>query len=244
MRAFLYPVLAGTLILGGCTGRLDHFMQPPSMTPVADPRQQEEARKISMPMPAPQADKFEPNSLWRTGARSFLNDQRADDVGDIVKVVIDVDDTANLNNSSQRARSSDEGVNVPNFLGLESNLPNFLPDEVEPEDLVDFGSDSAYAGNGAINRREEIEVRVAATITEVLPNGNFVIAGRQEVRVNYELRELRVAGVIRPEDIGKENEINYDEIAEARLAYGGRGQITDVQQPRYGQQFYDIVFPF
>ncbi len=231
-------------LLAGCGGRMDHFMKPPSMSPVADPREHEEARTVSMPMPPPQAEISQANSLWRTGARSFLNDQRADQIGDIVTVVIDMNDTATVNNSSRRSRSSGEGAGIPNFFGLQSNLPNFLPDEVDPENLIDFGSDSSYAGDGVINRREEIEVRVAAVITQILPNGNFVIAGRQEVRVNFELRELRVAGVIRPEDINPDNGINYDQIAEARLSYGGRGQITDVQQPRYGQQLYDIIFPF
>ena len=81
-------------------------------------------------------------------------------------------------------------------------------------------------------------------ITEVLPNGNLAIFGRQEVQVNFERRDLVVAGVIRPEDITSGNTIAYEQIAEARVSYGGQGQITDFQQPRYGQQLYDIVFPF
>ena len=144
----------------------------------------------------------------------------------------------------QGGRTNNEKAGLPNFFGLESRLPAILPDAVDPSSLVDLDSSSTSSGNGTIQRNERIAMRVAAVVTQVLPNGNFVIAGRQEVRVNYELREMRIAGVIRPEDISNANTIEYDKIAEARITYGGRGQITDVQQPRYGQQVLDVILPF
>ena len=79
---------------------------------------------------------------------------------------------------------------------------------------------------------------------DVLPNGILSIVGSQEIRVNFELRDLQVSGFVRPEDISRQNEITYDKIASARVSYGGRGQISDVQQPRYGQQVLDILLPF
>nr|NIR59328.1 flagellar basal body L-ring protein FlgH [Gammaproteobacteria bacterium] len=199
----------------------------------------------ALPMPRPQqAEPREPNSLWRAGSRAFFKDQRASDVGDILTVVIDIDDDANINNSSERSRDNSESAGLGSFLGFEESLDKVLPDEVDNENLVDADSSSLSSGVGAIQRNEEINLRVAAMVTQVLPNGNLVIGGRQEVRVNFENRILQVVGVIRPEDITSQNTIDYEQIAEARISYGGRGQITDVQQPRYGQQVFDIIWPF
>jgi len=133
---------------------------------------------------------------------------------------------------------------LTNFLGYESHLHNLLPDAVSPTSVISGGSTSASNGKGSVDRSEKINLRVAATITQVLPNGNLVLAGKQQVTVNYDLRELLVTGVIRPEDISSENTVTYDQIAEARISYGGRGHIQDVQQARYGQQIFDILMPF
>ncbi|GIK99675.1 MAG: flagellar L-ring protein [Alphaproteobacteria bacterium] len=195
-------------------------------------------------MPPPVTEERQANSLWRTGSRAFFKDQRASQVGDILTVIIEIEDRARLNNSTNRSRAAGESADLSAFLGFESQLDNILPDEVDPTNLVDANSDSNTTGAGSVNRREDINLRVAAVVTQVLPNGNLVLSGRQEVRVNYEVRELLVAGIIRPEDITSTNQVDYDKIAEARISYGGRGHITDVQQPRYGQQVFDILFPF
>ena len=128
--------------------------------------------------------------------------------------------------------------------GFEAQLDQFFPDDINTSSLVDADSSGSHRGTGTIERGEEIELQVAAIVSQILPNGNLVIQGRQEVRVNFEVRELQITGVIRPEDITSGNSISSEKIAEARISYGGRGQITDMQQPRYGQQFFDIIFPF
>jgi flagellar L-ring protein precursor FlgH len=242
MRPLLIPVLL-LASLPACT-RLSEIGQAPALSTIADPAEQMEARTISMPMPPPVMMGREPSSLWRTGAKSFFRDQRAKTIGDILTVLIDIEDRAQMQNQTQRRRENTENAALPSFFGFEQKLDAILPNEVDPENLVELGSDSSSAGSGSVNRTERILLRVAAVVTQVLPNGNLVIAGRQEVRVNFELRELRIAGVIRPEDISNMNAIDYDKIAEARIAYGGRGQITDVQQPRYGQQVLDVILPW
>jgi len=165
-------------------------------------------------------------------------------VGDILTVIIDIADDANLSNTTSRSRTNAENAAASSLLGYESELNTILPDAIDPSSLIDLSSDSNSQGVGSVKRGETINLRIAALVTQVLPNGNLVIAGRQEVRVNFEVRDLRIAGMIRTADITSANTIQYDQIAEARVAYGGRGQISDVQQPRYGQQIYDILWPF
>jgi flagellar L-ring protein precursor FlgH len=236
------------LAAGGCA-RLDHLGRPPTLNPVGEG---EESRMLTpadlvgrLPTPTPPvALPSQPGSLWQTGSQNFFNDNRAQRVGDILTVLIDIDESATFDNQARRQRDNEEKMGMPSFFGLESRLHKILPDAVNPESLVDLNSASTSRGTGRYKRAEKVEMKIAAIITAILPNGNFVINGSQEVRVNYDLREMQIAGVVRPQDITGENTVTYDKIAEARIAYGGEGTISDVQQPRYGQQVFDILFPF
>ena len=235
------------LNLGACTSifeRLSQVGQPPKLTRIEDPRAIIGSQPVQTPLPAPVEATHQMGSLWRAGSSTFLRDQRATEVGDIVTVNIEIKDKAQISNTTQRSHIAAEDAAASSFLGYESNLDRFLPEAIDPTSLIDLDSSGSSEGAGSVNRDETIELRVAATVTQVLPNGNLVIAGRQEIRVNFELRELQVAGIIRPEDVASTNTIEFDQIAEARISYGGRGHITDVQQPRYGQQVYDIIWPF
>lgn len=234
------------LSLGGCNlmNRLAAVGEEPKLSTIDSPAPLAAPQAVSLPMPAPLTVDRQPNSLWRPGSRAFLKDQRASNVGDILTVIIEIQDNAAINNTTTRSRVNSENSSASAFLGYEANLARILPDAVDPTNLIDLDSDSSSQGGGGVNRNESINLRVAALVTQVLPNGNLVLAGRQEVRVNFEKRELQVAGIIRPEDITSVNTIDYDQIAEARIAYGGQGQISDVQQPRYGQQVFDILWPF
>jgi flagellar L-ring protein precursor FlgH len=242
----LAALLSATAMLAACNtaDRLSQIGAAPPLTPIQDPTRAPDYRPAQMTMPAPEQVAYQPNSLWRPGNRTFFKDQRAARVGDILTVNIKIDDKAKVANTSSRGRTNAEASGVPNFLGLESQLQNVLPDAVDPAKLVTMNSDSSSRGTGSVDRSEAINLTIAAVVTQVMPNGNLVIQGRQEVRVNYELRELLVAGIVRPEDIANDNTINHTQIAEARISYGGRGQITDVQQPRYGQQAFDVLWPF
>ncbi|SMF67939.1 flagellar L-ring protein precursor FlgH [Tistlia consotensis] len=234
------------LTLSGCNAltRLSEVGSAPSLSQIENPAVITGAQPVAMPMPAPEPLHQEANSLWRPGSRAFFKDQRASDVGDILTVVIQIDDSATLSNKSDRTRTNSENAGLPAVLGFESKFSKVLPSAVDPSNLIEATSDSSSEGTGSINRSEAIDLRVAAMVTQVLPNGNLVIAGRQETRVNFELRQLQIAGIIRPEDLTSTNTINWDQIAEARISYGGRGTMSDVQQPRYGQQLYDILWPF
>jgi len=239
--------LAGLALTGcGAVDRLSQVGQKPPQSRMENPAVLTGHQPVQIPMPRPQAESegSNANSLWRQGSRAFFKDQRASEVGDILSVVIEIDDEAELENETIRERNANENAALNGFLGFEDKLDTFLPNSVDPANLANLQSGSGHTGNGEIEREEEIRMRIATTVTQVLPNGNLVVAGRQEVRVNFENRVMQLTGIVRPEDISSENEIRHEDIAEARIAYGGEGQLTDVQQPRYGQQIYDIIFPF
>lgn len=232
--------------LAGCE-RLDNVGKAPEFSPPGAPMAPPPPpapRRVALatPPPEPQPQGAAAASLWRSGPQSLFGDKRAKRPGDIVTVVIEIDDQASISNATQRSRSGSENMSVSALFGLPAVIEGALNAGTAPGAALD--SSSASSGAGTVARNEQITLRVAATVVDLLPNGHMVIAGAQEVRVNYELRDLQVSGIIRPEDVSRRNEITYDRIAEARIAYGGRGQISDVQQPRYGQQIADIILPF
>ncbi|HET6605233.1 MAG TPA: flagellar basal body L-ring protein FlgH [Rhodopila sp.] len=240
--AFLALALSASL-LGGCglLGRLSEVGRDPAMTPTADPTKEPTWRPVSMPMPRREPTPNEANALWRSGSRAFFKDQRAAQVGDIVTVLVNMNDAANLKNVTSSTRTSAEAEGLPNFFGLESILPKTI---VDPSKLMSISSNNSNVGTGQIQRNEAVTLRLAGVVTQVLPNANLVVAAHQEFMVNGELRDLRVTGVIRPQDIASDNTVQHDRMAEARISYGGRGQLTDLQRARWGEQMMDILLPF
>ncbi|MBI3436530.1 MAG: flagellar basal body L-ring protein FlgH [Proteobacteria bacterium] len=230
-------------LLGGCAAldRIANIGEKPKLSTIDNPTAQPGYKPVQMPMPAPQLAAYNPNSLWRNGSRAFFKDQRAHQIGDILTVTVKISDKAGIANETRRSRANKEDSGIDNFFG-KSKLP--LLNKNLPVKLLQADSTASSDGKGAVTRQEDLQTNVAAVVTQVLPNGNLVIEGKQEVRVNFEMRELIVAGIVRPEDIQSDNTIDSTKIAEARIAYGGRGQITDVQQPRFGQQVMDIILPF
>jgi len=230
-----------TFAVTGCGDRLDNIGRAPTLTDIEGSREALAMR--STPLANDISDRRDTDgaSLWAAGRQSLLGDRRAQLAGDILTVVIEIDDKAEVSASSNRGRSGSESMTVGALLGIDSLGPLA---QVDLSPGISTTSSSASTGDGTTSRNEKLTLRVAATVVGTLPNGVLQIQGSQEVRVNNELRELLVSGYVRPEDISRQNEIPYDKIASARISYGGRGQITDMQQPRYGQQLTDIVLPF
>lgn len=227
----------------GCA-RLENVGRQPDLTSVADSQEHSAMAYLGLPQSLERREPADEASLWSGGRNSLLGDRRASKQGDILTVVVEIDDRAEISNSTDRSRNATQNMAVPNFLGIPQRIDERLPDGASMAEAVGTSSSSGHSGNGSVSRNEKLTLRIAATVTQRLPNGVLRIDGRQEVRVNFELRELLVQGFVRPEDISRQNEITYDKIASARISYGGRGQITDVQQPRYGQQIADIILPF
>jgi flagellar L-ring protein FlgH len=244
LRLAAVSALAASAAACGSLDRLSNVGKAPNLSAIEDPTSQPGYKPVQMPMPTPEPVSYASNSLWRQGSRAFFKDQRARLIGDLVTVKVKVTDKANIANATKRARTGSEAMSNTNNFGFESDYNKIFPDAVDPKNLFNQKTDSSVGGSGSVQRSEELTTNVAAVVTQSLPNGNLVIEGKQEIRVNFEIRELIVAGVIRPEDIESDNTIDSSKIAQARIAYGGRGQITDVQQPRYGTQVMDILLPF
>ncbi len=229
--------------LTGC-GKMRQIGQEPDFSPAQATEEHTAMVTQGLPIALAGATTADPASLWSRSRGSLLGDRRAMQRGDILTVVIEIDDSASISNSTDRARSGSQQMAIPSLFGLPQRANERLPDGATLDPAVQLSSSSSSSGDGSVRRNEQLTLRVAATVVDVLPNGVLAISGNQEVRVNYELRELLVTGYVRPEDITRQNQITYDKIAAARISYGGRGQITDMQQPRYGQQAAEILLPF
>jgi flagellar L-ring protein FlgH len=232
-------------LLAGCStmNQLASVGEAPKLSAIESPTAQAGYKPVSMPMPEMVAASYQPNSLFSNEARGFFKDQRAHKIGDILTVLVTIDDSAQISNTTDRKRTSSSESSVGGVLGsvFGGNVPLV---DVDAKGGINTAGTMADNGSGSVNRKESLETQVAVVVTQVLPNGNLVIEGRQEVRVNYEVRDMLVAGVVRPEDVRSDNTVPSTKIAEARISYGGRGQITAVQQPRYGQQIADAIMPF
>jgi len=237
------------LLLSACGNtlqRLEEVGREPQFASVKDPRTEKGYQPVSWPTPKTEISERTPNSLWQPGSKTFFRDQRATREGDILTVNVTVQDRAQMNNVTRRQRQEDVGLEMPSVWGLERKIADMMPVNRDGNEanLVDIESDTQTTGDGRINRLDIIETQVAAIVTQVLPNGNLVISGNQEVLVNYELRQVGVDGVVRPEDIRSDNTIDLAQVAQARVKYGGRGTLSDVQSPRWGTQVLDIIMPF
>jgi flagellar L-ring protein FlgH len=242
-------VVVGALLVilsvaSGCSSidRLSQIGEKPKLTEIENPTAQPGYKPVQMPMPKPETVSYNANSLWRNGSRAFFKDQRASRIGDILTVTVNITDKANIANETQRSRTAKDDSGITDFIG--SKTLGAQAQKVLPGRILTADSTSSSDGKGSVNRQEALQTNVAAVVTQLLPNGNLVVEGKQEIRVNFEIRELIVAGIVRPEDIQSDNTIDSSKIAQARIAYGGRGQLMDVQQPRYGQQVMDVLLPF
>ncbi len=237
--------VAVTAMLGACaTSGISDNMASPKLSPIENPSKVSGPYPVSMPQPAPLPQNYTQNSLWRTGARSFFDDQRAGDIGDILTVNIAISDQAQVNNTTSRSRTGNTSASVNAMFGLNELIDRNIPGGVGITPGADFGSSSTSNGTGTVNRAESINLTVAAVITQKLPNGNLVIAGSQEVKVNNEVRELVVGGIIRPQDISATNTISHTQLAQARISYGGRGDLSNLQRASVAARAVDAVNPF
>lgn len=245
-------IALSTTMLTSCTTlqRLTEVNEAPRMSEINNPLANPDYVPVTGPMPQTYSANYSgENSLWKTGARGFFKDQRAQKVGDILTIKVNINDNATLANDTDRNRENSESLSATNILNYQQYFQKLLPHgaqgkRVDPSNLIGgYASNPKHKGHGKTARTDALNTLIAATVNQMLPNGNFVVSGRQEMRVNNELREVLITGIIRPEDITADNTITYEKIAEARISYGGRGQLSDMQQPPWGQQILNTLSP-
>jgi flagellar L-ring protein precursor FlgH len=237
-RSLVYVTL-----LGACSS-LTQVGKAPEFSPLGETYEQHSLYAQPMPDDIDQTSPTSASSIWSANESSLFGDRRAATRGDILTVVIEIDESAEISNTSGRNRTGSQNMAIPSLFGIPERIEAGTNGAVSLDPGISTNSSSTFKGTGSVSRNEKLTLRVAATVVEVLPNGVLRIEGQQEVRVNFELRELTVSGYVRPSDISRQNEITYDKIAGAQISYGGHGQISDVQQPRYGQQISDQILPF
>lgn len=247
----LILLLSSALSLSACGDtlrKLDQIGDQPPLTQVENPQTRPDYKPLSWPLPDPEGSSTRTaNSLWQPGARGFFRDQRATRVGDILKINIAIADSAKFDNTTNTGRTSSDNSSVNALAGLETKIAKLVPltgTPTDPSHLIDVTGNTQMNSTGKIDRKETINTQVAALVTQVLPNGNLVIEGTQEILVNYEVREVSVRGVIRPQDINSDNTVESSQIAQARIVYSGRGRVSDMEQPRWGAQAVEILSPF
>lgn len=239
------PILLGFL-LSGCNlaQRLSTVGEPPQLSHIQDPTLVHGYQPVSMPMPMTEGHPRKINSLWETGSRAFFKDQRAGRTGDVLTVIVDMQDVAKFDSNPKLERDASYDMAVPNFFGYETKLKKIFPKAVNTNPLVSTTSKPSVNSKATYDRKDTVSTKIAATIIQVLPNGNMVIQGRQEVRVQNEVRELEIHGIIRREDITSGNTIHSSKIAEARFSYGGRGDVTEITSQPWGYQMVEKILPW
>ena len=239
-------VLLSVVLLTGCD-TFDHFQKPPNFSgpggglDIPAPRSTAAAIAAADVPPLPPAMR---GSLWRQGSKTFFRDQRARGVGDLLTVAVNLQEQAEFTNQTDLSRNTAQGMTIPSMFGLGTMIGRIIPGLKNTDPTIAATGNDSTAGKGDIKRSENIVINVAATVVQVMPNKNMQIAGSQEIRLNNELRQLQIRGIVRPEDIRSDNTIASEKIAEARIAYGGRGISSDMQRPTWGQDVLNRFSPF
>lgn len=244
----LFNLIFLSLFLTGCAdtlSRLEGIGKPPALAKIDDPTAHGDYKPLSWPLPeTPIPTKTAANSLWQPGARTFFRDGRASRVGDLLRVKINITDQAEFDNNTTSTRTTAETANATGLFGLQNRLNGVGLSAPTLASGLNISGGNTHDGNVTAKRKETVQTEVAAMVTQVLPNGNFVISGKQEFLMNYDVRDISIKGVVRPQDIGSDNTVDSTQVAEARITYGGHGQNMDVQQARWGSQAVEVLSPF
>lgn len=229
----------------GCAGGQSQIETAPQGIAAARSDQSPYGDYVESLLAAPEPKLDSPGSLWNERSyEQFLGyDRRAAGVGDLVTVLIIEDTQARRQATTNLSRDSDQSANVSAMMGLDDKLSAIAPN-INPEAGIGAGASSAYSGEGTTERRGSLKATVTARVVGELKDGNLIIVGRQEVKVNQEVQILTIRGIVRPQDITIDNTIPSTHVADAMIEYAGAGVIAEKQTPPWGSRVVDRVLPF
>lgn len=241
-----FPI-AFALMLCGCDlpQRLSSIGEAPQLSHIQDPTRLKGYQPITMPMPYGQdtIPSGKTPSLWQTGAQAFFKDQRAYKIGDIITVKVHIDQDESIEMTPTINRQNQGIATYNSMFGLEKAAANAFGAASTPN-VLNVTSNPQLTGSAKYEVKDKMTFQIAATVVQILPNGNMVVDGRQEMRLVNEVREVMIKGIVRREDISASNTINSEKVSELRISYGGRGDLSDMQSFPWGQQIANKLLPF
>lgn len=209
-----------------------------------DPQPKVAEQIVVPPVPPPwmteKVEEKQTGSLWTDTSSSLWKDVKACRVGDIVTITVSEQSQASKQSSTQTGKTKDFSGDFK-FVGLTAGDKLVM-------DQGNFGYkgkfDNQFQGNGVTSKADSMSTYMTATVVQVLPNGNLLIRGSRWTKVNDELQQIVLEGVVRPNDINRKNEVLSQNIADAKIFFTGKGPVTAQQKPGWLLQFLDVVNPF
>lgn len=194
------------------------------------------------PLPRAAAD-YSNGSIWQAASGSVTDDLKARRRGDIITIVISETASASKEAKTGTSRDSTMSAGIPNLLGLENS--NFMKNNFSDlAKIINASNSSKFSGSGSTSRQENLKATITARVIDVQSNGNLMIEGRRNIKVNEEDQIIVLEGTVRPRDIAPDNTVNSIYVADARINYSGRGIISDRQSPGWLMNILDKIWPF
>ncbi len=200
--------------------------------------------RYSLPMTEEKILPPNEGGIYSVKSKNLYQDNRARRVGDIllVKIVETSSGKKSANTKTSRASSLTGGIS--SFFGFEQSLLTKGGEHTPSRTSMDADLSSGFEGKAETSRDSVVSATISAKVMEVTMDGNLIIQGYREVRVNNETQHIILSGIVRPTDISQDNSILSSSIADARIEYNGTGTLADRQQPGWLANAIDVIWPF
>lgn len=213
---------------------------PASSAPPVNPM----ARGPLPPPPPQSAPELPTGSLWSNNSGSPFRDIKAARVGDIITITV-----SEVSNATKTAATTTARTKKYDGLFNAAGMSAGSTGTANPVGVVKFGPyegkfGSSFEGSGSTNRTDSMSAYMTATVVDVLPNGNLIIRGSRWTKTNDEMQQTILEGVVRPNDITRNNTVLSQNIADAKIFVVGKGPVAQHQKPGWFLQVVDFLSPF